>query len=777
MPVFLGDKKKKKAKIKLSKSARTTLHPLTRIPKRVVEINRFPIILKKGTVPLTKDNVKKVFKAFIKENQEFFGIDSTNLKLKSAKKVRKKWYAKFQQYYKGIPVYKATVGLDASEQGKMNTYAAKYHPNIDAPTSSEISLEKAVEIAKETYPKKKQQELKKKYSVKIIYPKKKDKKIEYHLAWKFLIKGKRPDPEIENYFIVDAIDGKILFKYTARFPDASVKGWVRGEIYPENPTDAVTTVPINGAFAKVYLAGEVITVAGNYQVIVPSWWPILVALNPSLGRCTFKLDGGVARVMNNNGRTYRETRRCNTHTNCNHTWTATDRDHINVYYHMYIFHKWLIEHLSYIWRNNWDGSRRFNAEVNHPDNNAFAGDPMIFGTDNFARSSDVIYHECTHNVLVDLYGNYIGWPARWSEAYAMDEGFADYFACSFTNDSRMGEGVSATPRNKNNNEQYPGRANYIGIEGHDGGEIIGGAAWDLRERMRTAKGARGVSIADNLIFDANKILATYPRDYFFSDPHESNFLSSLYEADDDNNNLVDGVPNFTLIHHAFADHNLLQAILNSQDSFDFTANMIGELTGGDLYYYDGKFWANNAGQRGVKDLGNIGNVPLRDVRFSYGGYTRFGVSAVVGNTYISLAHQGEEGNWIAFRVTDISADNSEVTIEYYYHKARFGIVEGGRINVREAFTGHKVKGDFYYEDGKFFSDEENQRGIIDLGDLGDVPLEEIKKPLRGYTRKGVPAIKGNTYVAKAKKTEGKHYIVFRVHSIKKTAVTIDLAYI
>lgn len=703
MDIFLGDKKKKKVKIKLSESARTTLHPLTRIPKRVVEINRFPAVLKEGTVPLTKDNVKKVFKDFIKENQEFFGIASANLRLKSAKKVREKWYAKFQQYFKGVPVYKATVGLDASKKGKMSTYAANYHPNIDVSTSPKISLEKAVEIAKETYSKKIQQELKKKYSSKIIYPKKENKKIDYRLAWKFLIKVKRPDPEIEKYFIIDAIDGKILFTYTARFPDASVKGWVRGEIYPENPTDAVTTVPINGAFVKVNYASQVITVAGNYEVLVPDWWPTLVQFFPSLGRCTFKLEGGVVRVQNNNGRNFRETRRCNTNTDCNHTWTAADRDHINVYYHMYIFYEWLIEHLSYIWRNNWDGSRRFNAEVNHPDNNAFAGDPMIFGLDDWARSSDVIYHECTHNVLVDLYGDYIGWPDRWSEAYAMDEGFADYFACSFTNDSRFGEGAMAAPRNKDNNEQYPGRANYIGIEGHDGGEIIGGAAWDLRERLRRSRGAQGVSYADNLIFDAHKILATYPQDYYFSDPHESNFLSSLYEADDDNNNLVDGVPNFTHIHHAFADHNLLQAILDSQDSFDFSANIIGEVTGGDLYYYDGEFWANNFGQRGVKDLGNIGNVALRDVRFSYGGYTRFGVSAVVGHTYISLAHQGEEGSWIAFRVTDISADNSEVTIEYYYHKARFRIVAEGTISVREAFTGHKVKGDFYYKDGNFFS--------------------------------------------------------------------------
>ncbi len=32
-------------------------------------------------------------------------------------------------------------------------------------------------------------------------------------------------------------------------------------------------------------------------------------------------------------------------------------------------------------------------------------------------------------------------------------------------------------------------------------------------------------------------------------------------------------------------------------------------------------------------------------------YTRFGVTATTGHTYVSLAQQGEEGNYIVFRVT------------------------------------------------------------------------------------------------------------------------------
>jgi hypothetical protein len=252
----------------------------------------------------------------------------------------------------------------------------------------------------------------------------------------------------------------------------------------------------------------------------------------------------------------------------------------------------------------------------------------------------------------------------------MDEGFADYFASSFTNESRHGEGYTATPRNLNNNEQYPGESSF-NSEGHTGGLIIGGASWDFRQRLVNIYGAPGARIVDQLILEAHQILSTYPRDYYFSDPRESNLLSALYRAADTDNNLLNGFPYFNDIQHAFHAHALLQAVLDNRDSFDFSTNTLGTLTGGDLYYYKGKFWANNFNQRGVKDLGNIGNVDLATINISTTGYTRFGVNAVAGHTYISKAQKGEIGSYVVFRVTDISGDKSNATIEYFYRLSPF----------------------------------------------------------------------------------------------------------
>jgi len=308
---------------------------------------------------------------------------------------------------------------------------------------------------------------------------------------------------------------------------------------------------------------------------------------------------------------------------------------------------------------------RFNAQVNYSFSNAYAGNPMTFGTNNFARSSDVIYHECTHNVLNHEYNGYIGWPNNYTEAYAMDEGFADYFASSFTNESRHGEGYTSSPRDLNNTRQYQGKDNF-NLEGHTGGTVIGGAAWVLRQRMIDHFGQSGARIADQLILEAHQILSTYPRNYFFSDPHESNLLSALYRAADIDNNLLNGFPYFYDIQKAFHTHNLLQAILEDGDSFDFSTNNLGKFIGGDLYYYQGKFWANNLKQKGVVDLGNIGEADLETVSIPNTGYTKFGVNAVAGNTYISKAQEGEAAGYIAFRVLSVSADKSKVTLRYLY---------------------------------------------------------------------------------------------------------------
>lgn len=664
MDIFKGKNKERRAGTRLGQNVRVTRNRMTKIPERVIGIDTYPAVLKQGTVPVTETNVEPTFKAFFKEHKKLFGIEPEDLKLVSANKINKRWYVKYEQCYKGIPVLNATVGLDSSEDGKVNSFAGNYQPDITVPTKPKVDLETAIEAAKKTYPKKDAKRLKNKEGILIIYPEKVADEVIYHLAWKFMLAGEEPDPEIEKYFIVDAVDGKILQSYNARFPGAQITGTVQGGVYLALPTDAISTVPLKNEDVNIEDAGHTTTNnSGYFQKTVDWLWDFIHFWTP--GHVTYKLEGPYARVQNNSGGDYTQTCDCNTSSPCNFTWTATDRDHINVFYHMNLFHDWLRDELGYSWVNHWDGTSRFNARVNYSFANAYAGDPMQFGTNDFARSSDVIYHECTHNVLVAIYGDYIGWPNNYTEAYAMDEGFADYFASTFTNDPRHGEGYTANPRTLDNITQYPGKSSF-NSEGHTGGTIIAGAAWVFRQRLVNLYGASGARIADQLVLQAHQILSTFPRNYFFSDPHESNLLSALYKAADTDNNLLNGFPYFYDIQQAFHAHGLLQAVLNEDDSLDFSTNTLGTLTGGDLYYSGGKFWANNMNQKGVADLGDIGNADLATVTIPTTGYTRFGRSAVTGHTYVSKAHAGEYGSYIVFRVNSLSGDKSKVTIQYLY---------------------------------------------------------------------------------------------------------------
>ncbi|TET10307.1 MAG: hypothetical protein E3J86_06075 [Candidatus Thorarchaeota archaeon] len=663
MDFYIGEKQTKEKKIKFSERTKTTLNKRTRIPKSVTEIDMFPLMLKKGTVPLTEKNVEKVFKSFLTDEQDFFKIVPTDLKLISKSKVGSKWLAKFQQVYQGIPVHKSTVGLTATEDGKMDSISSNFHPRIDVPTKPKINLTNAAQIAKETFKEPDViRNLKMEDDIKIIFPSVTSKGVTYHLAWKFLLTAGRAYPESEMYFIIDAIDGTILLSYAARFPGARISGHVRGEIYDVDEVATPETVrALQNEQVRVQWSGRAQTDDDGRYSLQLSFLSRLIKFFTGSYRVRFVLEGSYARVEEFNGPRFIERERFSNRTNCDHTWRDADRDHINVFYHMNLFRDWLKSQVGYSWINGWDGSRQFKAEVNRPGfNNAMSGNPMNFGTDPWARSSDIIYHECMHNVLFAIYGDWIGWPVDDEEGYSMDEGFADYFACSFTGDSSFGEGAMAVARNLDNNQNYPSKNTY-NIEGHTGGQIIAGAAWDLREILIARFGAaNGARLADNMLFDAHQMLANQAQDYYFSDPQESNLLTCLYNTDDGRSHIQE-------IRAAFWNHNLLQAVLFDRDSYDFSANVVSEFTGGDLYYYQGKFWANNPQQRGVIDLGDVGATTLDAVNIPNTGYTRFGVDAVAGHTYVSMAQEGEDASYIAFRVTEMSGDSSEVTVEYFYH--------------------------------------------------------------------------------------------------------------
>ena len=95
--------------------------------------------------------------------------------------------------------------------------------------------------------------------------------------------------------------------------------------------------------------------------------------------------------------------------------------------------------------------------------------------------------------------------------------------------------------------------------------------------------------------------------------------------------------------------------------YDFDTKTYMGNSGGDLYFLQGAFWSNNAGQRGVvlvgpcKSVDAVATVPTS-------GYSIGSVTTTAGNCYVSLGHNEEHGN-IVFRVEDVNSATVTLTFK------------------------------------------------------------------------------------------------------------------
>jgi Zn-dependent metalloprotease len=114
-----------------------------------------------------------------------------------------------------------------------------------------------------------------------------------------------------------------------------------------------------------------------------------------------------------------------------------------------------------------------------------------------SRDSDVIYHEYTHAVMGRIVPD-LSWEKN-DYGGALQEAYADYFACTLNNDPDMGEysmGNLRGMRTMQHRFRYPDDVDdpHIGEpEEHWTGKIWGGACWDLRQKL-------GPAVADQVIF-------------------------------------------------------------------------------------------------------------------------------------------------------------------------------------------------------------------------------------------------------------------------------------
>ena len=110
--------------------------------------------------------------------------------------------------------------------------------------------------------------------------------------------------------------------------------------------------------------------------------------------------------------------------------------------------------------------------------------------------------------------------------------------------------------------------------------------------------------------------------------------------------------------------------LKHGDSYHFLAEERAQNVGGEFsvsLHPGGKslFHANNSRQRGIQDLGDLGDISLDKIHTPESGYIRHNVPVVQGHIYVSLATEAEEGHFVVLRVIEL-VDGDHVTLEYLY---------------------------------------------------------------------------------------------------------------
>ena len=207
---------------------------------------------------------------------------------------------------------------------------------------------------------------------------------------------------------------------------------------------------------------------------------------------------------------------------------------VQAYHHVTRFLGWLEERFGF--RPSCGGQRALNVYVNLDWPDAFYGDTdgdpdacgdvtLGQGAVDFAYDGEIIYHEVGHAMVdgtAQLGGPFLGMNG---DAMGLDlmptalnEGFADYFAASYTGDPDIGEyaainGGQPYLRTLENGAACP---EALTGEPHQDGLVLSGALWSLRQEL-------GAHATDLLAYGA---LLSLPSDANFRDAHTALLASA-----------------------------------------------------------------------------------------------------------------------------------------------------------------------------------------------------------------------------------------------------------
>ncbi|MGC8833358.1 MAG: M36 family metallopeptidase, partial [Armatimonadota bacterium] len=431
-------------------------------------------MLYNGETPALPGDLEARARAFLRANSVLFGLgDTSDLKTAEVLTHGIGETVRFQQFYRGVRVYPGDVAVSRNRDGRIFLVSSEYRPGLSFSTKPRVSQDEARReaVAQCGGGKVIGSEL-------VVWGLTRP----FRLAWQVDV-----DVDVGKLMRVflDANTGRLISKSNRISAQSSEP---LADIYMENPvaTPQLTTVKLTNLDGSGTLSGKyakVLKFTGYDNQENPQGQPDL-----RQGPEGFRVPPGDERF-----------------------------NQPSVYFHVNRMHDYFSKNFGYTKRDHQmpvyvSATRRDGRALNNAYFAPVGEGYLVFGKKDdgkdYALDSDVINHEYTHSVVETLCK--IDDNPLWTEARAINEALADYYACTVNGNPKLGEYTSSSGRDLGNRFHYPeevpmafelrdGSLLYNFPEEHDTSRIWSGTLWDMRRAL-------GAAVADKIIFNSLPLL-------------------------------------------------------------------------------------------------------------------------------------------------------------------------------------------------------------------------------------------------------------------------------
>ncbi|MBN1482922.1 T9SS C-terminal target domain-containing protein [candidate division KSB1 bacterium] len=522
-----------------------------------------------GISIVTESNVEDAAWKTIEFLGEVIGVSPNELRLRRTFKVKDYWIISFYQEHQNMEVLWSEVELRLSTSGKLITFGIDTAPGLELEQPSVLYKSGSLmQAAQSGLPEEAKTNRELKIAGPFIMPVAKEKGYDYRIVYS--VNTDDPDMSFPWQAWVDARTGNVLRRELAI---DLVDGTVTGTVHPEVPQDTPVSRPFE--HQAVDITSKPSDIVATAVTDAAGYYSATLAAGSTHGILNTSLNGPIVEINNDGGTDANYLNTVSPGETHDLVWTdarstIAERD---AFYHT----NQIFEHVAAMddafglsfrtdfnklgcYVNIDDPGMRGNAGYSRTSHSMYFFLGGWLGGINWVNSATsprTVYHEWGHG---RHYEQHRMAGAIAPAPTAFKEPVADITSAFFVRDPRHSLGIGGAGyvrRNADNTYEYPDDWAALGTP-HNQGQILSGALWDMRDNFIATYGTENGSILANELFhvalyggasDAIAIVAWIE------------FMLDIILADDDDNNLGNGTPNFIDIRDAFQLHGIWPHVL------------------------------------------------------------------------------------------------------------------------------------------------------------------------------------------------------------------------